>query len=274
MPIDDTYLDAVRRFEGFYPRPYWDVRQWTSGYGTRAGGPGEVIDRAEAERRLVAELTRARDLVRGFGVQMTPGQEAALTSLTFNAGDSWMRSGLGAAIRAGDWDRARGIFTQYVNADGQPLPGLVRRRAEEVGWFDHPVPTTAAPGGNGLLPSSPPPVGSMSQYIDHLAGEPIFDVPSTSTTRPPQTPSTPQTPPSIGPWQTTVQPEPPPANRDTGLFGAMSRFEPEQGRANPTAMGLLAGMPPPMPMPAAGWLSNPLQQQRRPGMPRAQFGLT
>jgi hypothetical protein len=76
------YLAAIRHFEGFRERPYWDVRQWTSGYGTRAAHPGETIDRAEAERRLQAEWASALAQVRGIGVPLTPGREAALASLT------------------------------------------------------------------------------------------------------------------------------------------------------------------------------------------------
>lgn len=129
------YLAAIRRFEGFRANPYWDVRQWTSGYGTRAEHPGEVIDRAEAERRLQAEWASALAQVRGVGVPLTPGREAALASLTFNAGPSWMTSGLGGAVRAGDWDQARNLFLQYNRAGGQFNPGLANRRAAEAAWF-------------------------------------------------------------------------------------------------------------------------------------------
>jgi hypothetical protein len=52
----------------------------------------------------------------------------------------------------------------------------------------------------------------------------------------------------------------------------LAKFEPEAAR--PVSMGLLSSMGAPMPPPASGWLSNPLQQRQRPGMQRAQFGLT
>jgi hypothetical protein len=55
-----------------------------------------------------------------------------------------MRSGLGAAVREGDLDRARQIFVQYTKAGGVDLPGLTTRRLEEVTWF----------GGGRIAPSS------------------------------------------------------------------------------------------------------------------------
>ena len=164
--LGDNYLDAIRGFEGFNPKPYWDYRQWTSGYGTRASGPGDTVDRAEADRRLNTELGNAASRVDSLGVPMSPGQRAALSSLTFNAGPSWMNSGLGAAVRSGDWDTARQRFLQYVNAGGQPLEGLRNRRMTEAQWFDEqpqqpqpaaqpaPPAQTEQPGGQrmaGLL---------------------------------------------------------------------------------------------------------------------------
>lgn len=131
------YLSAIRRFEGFAPTASWDVRQHTNGYGTRALYPGETIDRAEAERRLQTEWANAGNYVTELGVPLTPGRQAALQSLTFNAGPSWVNSGLGSAVRAGDWDNARNLFLQYNHAGGQFNQGLADRRAAEAAWFGY-----------------------------------------------------------------------------------------------------------------------------------------
>lgn len=134
-PQGSTYLDFVRKQEGFNPRAYGDYKQTSIGYGTRAR-PGETsITREEGERRLGEELDNARRLVRGFGVKLSPRQEDALTDLTYNAGGSWMTSGLGAAVKAGDWQRAADIYRQYNKAGGQTLPGLVNRRNAAAPWL-------------------------------------------------------------------------------------------------------------------------------------------
>ena len=136
--MNSFYLDAIRKFEGFAQRAEWDYAQHTNGYGTRALFPGEVIDRAEAERRFQSEINQARAIVERNVPNADEGTKAALTSLTFNAGDKWTRSGLGEALRQGDTENARELFLQYNKAGGQTLPGLAARRAAEADWIGNP----------------------------------------------------------------------------------------------------------------------------------------
>jgi lysozyme len=133
--MNQFYLDKIRKFEGFTARATWDYQQDTNGYGTKAQYPGEVIDKAEADRRFHAEVEKARAAVARFAPQLDEGSAAALTSLTFNAGQKWMKSGLGQSIKSGDLDTAKAIFKTYVNAGGQALPGLQARRNSEAEWF-------------------------------------------------------------------------------------------------------------------------------------------
>jgi lysozyme len=136
-PLAPAVVTAVKQFEGCSRRAFWDYRQYSIGYGTRALSPDEMIDcETEAEQRLIVELGRAQMQVDALGVPLTAAQRAALTSLTFNAGASWKQSGLGEAVRAGNWIRARDIFLRYVRANGEVLEGLVRRRRAEVAWFE------------------------------------------------------------------------------------------------------------------------------------------
>jgi lysozyme len=132
------YLDAIRNFEGFTPKATWDYAQNTNGFGTKALFAGEVIDRAEAERRFKAEVSSARSIVEKAVPDVDEGTKAALTSLTYNAGTSWIDSGLGDAVRRGDLDAARDIFQKYNKAGGEVLPGLVNRRSQEALWIGNP----------------------------------------------------------------------------------------------------------------------------------------
>lgn len=129
------YVEEIKRSEGFTPKASWDYRQHSNGYGTRARFPGEVIDKAEAERRLDDELGKAAAIVDKFKPDLDPGTRAALISLTFNAGGSWTNAGLGAAIEAGDLPKARELLKQYNKAGGETLPGLVSRRNREASWI-------------------------------------------------------------------------------------------------------------------------------------------
>lgn len=136
--LTPEYMDRVKKFEGFNPRAYPDYKQWSVGYGTRAQGPGEVIDRQEGERRLGVELQKAEGYVKGMGVPMSPRQQDALTDLTYNAGPGWQRWALGDAVRRGDWARAQQLYQQTattVNNGARVLPGLVNRRAQMAPWL-------------------------------------------------------------------------------------------------------------------------------------------
>lgn len=125
----------LKQKEGFNPSAYGDFKQTSIGYGTRAQ-PGETsISPEEAEKRLGVELSKARQLVQGFGVKLSPKQEDALTDLTYNSGTKWMSEGLGAAVKSGNWPVARQLFEKYINAGGKPLPGLASRRKELSPWL-------------------------------------------------------------------------------------------------------------------------------------------
>jgi lysozyme len=150
VTLDRPFLDKIKGFEGYNSKPYWDYKQWTSGYGTRAAGPDEAIDQAEAERRLQAEIGKAGALVDQFAPNLDPGTRAALTSLTYNAGGKWMESGLGQAVKAGDPAAIRERFTQYTKAGGQTLPGLVNRRNTEAEWIGGGTPA----GSSSPMPFS------------------------------------------------------------------------------------------------------------------------
>jgi lysozyme len=143
------YLDAIRNFEGYTPQATWDYAQLSNGYGTRAQFAGEVIDRAEAERRFQNEVSSARSIVEKAAPHVDEGTKAALTSLTYNAGTAWIESGLGEAVRSGDLEAARDIFQKFNKAGGEVLPGLVNRRSQEALWIGNPE--AVASGGVGAV---------------------------------------------------------------------------------------------------------------------------
>jgi len=150
VTLDQSYVNKIKGFEGYNEKPYWDYKQWTSGYGTRASGPNDTVDQAEAERRLQAEIANAAGLVDKFAPNLDPGTRAALTSLTYNAGGAWMQSGLGQAVRSNDPAAIRERFTQYTKAGGQTLPGLVNRRNAEAEWIGGAMPS----GSSAPMPFS------------------------------------------------------------------------------------------------------------------------
>jgi lysozyme len=153
--VDTGYLDAIKQFEGYRADAQWDYAQNSNGYGTRARYAGEVIDKAEADRRFSSEVQKAADFVDKFAPSLDEGSKAALTSLTYNAGTAWTKSGLGEAVASGDLDKAKSLFLQYNKAGGTVVDGLVQRRLQEVAWFGQGNPATqAASAGFAALASA------------------------------------------------------------------------------------------------------------------------
>lgn len=136
--IGPSFIEAIKKFEGFSAGPYEDFKQTSIGYGTRAR-PGETsISPEEATVRLEQELAKAATSVDAFATALPKGVRDALVSLTFNAGSGWQGAGLGAAIKAGDYSTAKEKFLQYNQAGGAVNQGLVNRRQFEASWFDRP----------------------------------------------------------------------------------------------------------------------------------------
>lgn len=133
--MHQSYLSAIKTFEGFTSQAKWDYAQHSNGFGTKALYPGESITPEEADRRFAAEIAVARGIVEKHAAGWDEGTKAALTSLTFNAGTKWISSGLGDAVRSGDIETVRERFVQYSKAQGEVLPGLLKRRLAEVDWI-------------------------------------------------------------------------------------------------------------------------------------------
>ena len=133
--LSDQYVEGIKQSEGFTPKATWDYKQNSNGYGTKAKFPGEVIDKAEAEKRFADEIGKAAAIVDKFAPDIDEGTRAALVSLTFNAGSKWTTAGLGQAIKSGDMEKARQLFLEYNKAGGDTLPGLAERRRKEAQWI-------------------------------------------------------------------------------------------------------------------------------------------
>jgi len=139
-------FDFIRKQEGFRAKPYWDVRQWSTGFGTRASGPDDVVDRAEAERRLAGEAGKvSAHLSRNVRVPMSQGQHDALVSFGYNLGTDDIDK-LMPDINAGNWGRVGERMLSFNRAGGQVHPVLVARRKAEADMLG---------GGAGDMPAKP-----------------------------------------------------------------------------------------------------------------------
>jgi GH24 family phage-related lysozyme (muramidase) len=146
----DLHSD-VRRWEGFHGSTYADVGGYSIGYGT-AGRPGQTITEPAARKAMEEALQQDRREIEKINPNLSEGSKKALSSLLFNLGGDVRKlhaHGMYKAIVAGDVEamkRAHTEFSHIHGPQGPVLPGLLRRRQEEVKYYDQPAAaTTAAP---------------------------------------------------------------------------------------------------------------------------------
>ena len=122
--------------------PYYDPIGFpTIGYGhLLSREPWSPLDRwpaitgAEADALLARDMAHAaKAVLRLIEVPVTEGQFAALIDFTFNVGAGNLQlSTLRRVINREDYHEAPNQFRRWVFARGVKLPGLVRRREDEI----------------------------------------------------------------------------------------------------------------------------------------------
>lgn len=149
VSASDDLITMIKGFEGYHQkvdpaagnrsavRPYWDVAQWSIGYGSYAGSrnrnqrPNITWTPAQADQALRNQLIPYRRNVESInrrgGYAWSPAQLDALTSFAYNLGSINELTQNGTRSNREIADK----MLEYVNAGGQRLPGLVSRRQIE-----------------------------------------------------------------------------------------------------------------------------------------------
>lgn len=155
-PVDlhpDT-IELIKKQEGFNPKAYWDVRQYSVGYGSGIHTDGKKVQHGttvtpeEAHDMLVYHINqriipKVKDLP--IWQKMNDRQRGGFTSFLYNMGenviDSRSNSTLRSAIHSGDVNKLYNAMDLYVHTTKKDpktgkvvkskVPGLVNRRAAE-----------------------------------------------------------------------------------------------------------------------------------------------
>lgn len=131
--IIDQAAALVISFEKFTPKPFWDYKQWTNGYGTKAASSTEVVTKSVAKQRLLARLdTDLKRIEAGLTKPVSDNVKIALLSFGFNLGPAPMMLMVSRINLNNDLSYVAGTMNLYVNAGGQRLQGLVDRRRKET----------------------------------------------------------------------------------------------------------------------------------------------
>lgn len=145
-------LQPIKDFESFSPTPYPDAGGLSIGYGTKDSyldSQGNTVQVTSGSRITEAEAQAA--LARTFSKkflpcltqiphwnEMTPNQQSALASFSWNLGACFYQNNSGAfatinkALSSKDnWDQVPSALALYDKSEGKRLEGLTQRRKRE-----------------------------------------------------------------------------------------------------------------------------------------------
>lgn len=135
--------ELIESFEGrrhtAYPDPATGGKPWTVGIGSTGPDvvPGLTWTDTEIDERFTADLRRFEvGINKMLLVPVTQNQFDSLVSLNYNIGlHNFQSSTLLKLLNRGEHWKAAGEFTRWSFANGQQMPGLLRRRRAEMELF-------------------------------------------------------------------------------------------------------------------------------------------
>lgn len=144
--VSKQCVDFVKRFEGFYPKPYYDiVGVKTLGYGM-TGKEIEGLNYVTEQQatKMLEDLLNNKYAVpikqdlNSKGIKLNQNQFDALVSMAYNVGvggvlGSTLYKNICAGVR--DKETITANFKAWSKAGGQTVAGLLRRRTEEAEMF-------------------------------------------------------------------------------------------------------------------------------------------
>ncbi|QBQ41221.1 lysozyme [Sphingobacterium psychroaquaticum] len=147
MKTGEKGLSLIKKFEGFFPKPYKDpIGIPTIGYGVIKYPDGKKVtmqDAALTEKQasdMLAQLltqTYEKDVLRLVKKPLTQNQFDALVSFTYNLGGANLgKSTLLKKVNANPNDPSiASEFVKWNLAGGKVFAGLTRRRKEEAALY-------------------------------------------------------------------------------------------------------------------------------------------
>ena len=154
--VGQDAIDLIKETEGFQSTKYWDVSQWSIGYGSRCGENDypNGITKAEAEKLLKSFCKSFGDAVNKFAVnnniELTQNQFDALVCMTYALGEGlWTGYYDDSSVKGGfalkryllegsekfSFLQIARAFGEWRKAGGEVVQGLVKRRKLEIQLF-------------------------------------------------------------------------------------------------------------------------------------------
>jgi lysozyme len=156
MKVSAECIDMIKHHEGVRVKPYrCPALLWTVGVGhvidpnhikvpfderktlPIPDGWDRQLTTTEVDAILAADLaTFERGVLRLCPADLTQSRFDSLVSFSFNVGlGNLQRSSIRMKHNRGDFDGAAEAFMQWTKAGGKELPGLVKRRKDEMSLY-------------------------------------------------------------------------------------------------------------------------------------------
>ena len=151
LNYSESLVSLVKQFEGFSATAYWDVSQWTIGYGT-TGSAGQTMTEAQADLALRDRLNTINSKINEFtarnNLYLNQYQHDALVCFSFNCGTDWTTQGgrfFEAVTRNSDVNTFLFAISLWANMGSTPDKNLLNRRLAEANLYLNGVYSTYAP---------------------------------------------------------------------------------------------------------------------------------
>lgn len=140
MKINEAGINLIKSFESLRLTSYLcPAKVWTIGYGHTGKDikKGMMITEDQANEYLKNDLVYFENIVsKSVKVDINENQFSALVSFVFNVGEgAFLASTLLKLLNDGNYNGAAQQFLRWNKSKGKVLPGLTRRRKEEVELF-------------------------------------------------------------------------------------------------------------------------------------------
>lgn len=139
MRTSQAGINLIKQFESLRLEAYrCPAGIWTIGYGHTAGvRRGDVIDEQRAEQILAEDLKKFEAVVNRECPDVNQNQFDSLVSFTFNLGErNLLKSTLLKCVKANPNNlNIRTELLRWNRANGEVLPGLIRRRKAEADLY-------------------------------------------------------------------------------------------------------------------------------------------
>ena len=151
LNYSENVVSLIKQFEGFSAVAYWDVNQWTIGYGT-PGYANQTISEYDADQALRSKLNTINQNLNQFtalnNVNLNQAQHDALVCFSFNCGTEWMtQSGRfrTAVVNNAGVDEFLFAISLWANVGSTPDANLLNRRLAEANLYLNGVYSKSAP---------------------------------------------------------------------------------------------------------------------------------